>query len=107
MDWFRKSELSSDRFSLLVTGDLETVQSVILRLAGGASSEKDELSTMSSGCRPRSSVRPSRRVSGAPSRTRSSTTPPRWCCRMRWTHTLGQRSGLSRSRTGRSATVRF
>jgi hypothetical protein len=45
MDWFRKSELSSDRFSLLVTGDLETVQSVILRLAGGASSEKDELST--------------------------------------------------------------
>ena len=45
MDWFRKSELSSDRFSLLVTGDLETVQSVILRLAGGASSENDELST--------------------------------------------------------------
>ena len=45
MDWFRKSELSSDRFSLLVTGDLETVQSVILRLAGGASSVKDELST--------------------------------------------------------------
>ena len=45
MDWFRKSELSSDRFSLLVTDDLETVQSVILSLAGGASSENDELST--------------------------------------------------------------
>ncbi|MFI5508969.1 M48 family metallopeptidase [Mycobacterium sp. NPDC051804] len=44
MDWFRKSELSSDRFSLLVTGDLETVQKVILKLAGGASSLKDELS---------------------------------------------------------------
>lgn len=43
MDWFRKSELSSDRFSLLVTGDLETVQRVILRLAGGASSVRNEL----------------------------------------------------------------
>ena len=45
MDWFRKSELSSDRFSLLVTGDVETVQSVILGLAGGASPVRDELST--------------------------------------------------------------
>jgi Zn-dependent protease with chaperone function len=44
MDWFRKSELSADRFSLLVTGDLDVVQSVILRLAGGASSLRDELS---------------------------------------------------------------
>jgi Zn-dependent protease with chaperone function len=44
MDWFRKSELSADRFSLLLTDDLETVQSVILRLAGGASSVSHELS---------------------------------------------------------------
>lgn len=44
MDWFRKSELSSDRFSLLVTGNLQAVQSVILRLAGGASSLHTELS---------------------------------------------------------------
>jgi Zn-dependent protease with chaperone function len=44
-DWFRKSELSADRFSLLVTGDLDTVQSMIVQLAGGSSSVRDELST--------------------------------------------------------------
>lgn len=44
-DWSRKAELSSDRFSLLVTGDLETVQSMIIQLAGGGSSVGTELST--------------------------------------------------------------
>lgn len=44
-DWFRKSELSADRFSLMVTGDLEAVQGTIIQLAGGSSSVRDELST--------------------------------------------------------------
>jgi Zn-dependent protease with chaperone function len=44
-DWFRKSELSADRFALLVTGDLEAVQGVIIQLAGGSSCMRDELST--------------------------------------------------------------
>jgi Zn-dependent protease with chaperone function len=44
-DWFRKSELSADRFALLVTGDLDAVQGVLVQLAGGSSSLRDELST--------------------------------------------------------------
>lgn len=44
-DWVRKSELSADRFALLVTGDLDAVQEVIIQLAGGSSSLRDELST--------------------------------------------------------------
>jgi len=44
-DWMRKSELSADRFALLVTGDLDAVQGVIIHLAGGSSSLRDELST--------------------------------------------------------------
>lgn len=44
-DWSRKAELSSDRFSLLVTGDLEAAQSMIIQLAGGGSSVGNELST--------------------------------------------------------------
>ncbi|MFL0177757.1 M48 family metalloprotease [Mycobacterium sp. SMC-13] len=44
-DWVRKSELSADRFALLVTGDLDAVQQVLVHLAGGASSVRDELST--------------------------------------------------------------
>lgn len=44
-DWSRKAELSSDRFSFLVTGDLGVVQSMIIQLAGGGSSVGPELST--------------------------------------------------------------
>jgi len=44
-DWMRKSELSADRFALLVTGDLDAVQGVVVHLAGGSSSVRDELST--------------------------------------------------------------
>lgn len=44
-DWVRKSELSADRFALLVTGDLDTVQEMIIQLAGGSSSLRHELST--------------------------------------------------------------
>lgn len=39
LDWYRKSELSADRFASLVTGDLDLVQSVILRLAGGTAEQ--------------------------------------------------------------------
>lgn len=45
LDWSRKAELSSDRFSLLVTGDLEAVQSMLIQMAGGGSSVGNELST--------------------------------------------------------------
>jgi Zn-dependent protease with chaperone function len=43
-DWFRKSELSADRFSLLVTGDLDSVQEMLIQLAGGAACVRDHLS---------------------------------------------------------------
>lgn len=43
-DWVRKAELSADRFSLLVTGDLVPVQEMLIHLAGGSSSVRDELS---------------------------------------------------------------
>ncbi|OBF48797.1 M48 family metalloprotease [Mycolicibacterium monacense] len=44
-DWSRKAELSADRFGLLVTDDLETVQTMLIQLAGGASIVGNELST--------------------------------------------------------------
>lgn len=44
-DWYRKSELSADRFSLLVTGDLDAAQEMLIQLAGGSSSVRDQLST--------------------------------------------------------------
>lgn len=43
LDWYRKSELSADRFALLTTGDLEAIQAVILRLAGGSLRIQGEL----------------------------------------------------------------
>ncbi len=39
-DWFRKAELTADRVALAATGDLSSVQSTILKLAGGARSDK-------------------------------------------------------------------
>lgn len=43
LDWFRKSELTADRVALLTTDDLDAVQQVIVHLAGGSSSLRDEL----------------------------------------------------------------
>lgn len=43
-DWSRKAELSADRFGLLVTDDLDTVQTMLIQLAGGSSIVADELS---------------------------------------------------------------
>lgn len=45
LDWFRKSELSADRFSLLVTGDLDAVQEMLIQFAGGSSTVREQLST--------------------------------------------------------------
>ncbi|MEX7473166.1 M48 family metalloprotease [Mycobacterium adipatum] len=43
-DWSRKAELSADRFGLLVTDDLDTVQTMLIQLAGGSSIVAGELS---------------------------------------------------------------
>ena len=45
LDWARKSELTSDRFALLATGDLGAVQSVMMHFAGGAKTLRNELTS--------------------------------------------------------------
>lgn len=44
LDWYRKSELSADRASLLGTQDIDEVKNCILMLAGGSDKIRNELS---------------------------------------------------------------